>query len=423
MRIYIIGGGASGIAAAIAAARKGAAVTILEHKDRIGKKILATGNGRCNLTNLHMEASCFRGDDTAIVDKVLRRFDAEDTLKFFRDLGLLTKTRGNYVYPRTDQASTVLEILLMELRRLHVHLETDTHVTSVEKTKKEFRIRASQKEKGEKVYHADKVILASGGKAASAQGSDGSGYGLAKAMGHSLSPVVPALTALRASEKIFSRLAGIRTEATVTLYLDGRETAADTGELQLTNYGISGIPVFQVSRYASKGLYQKKEVTARIDFLPAMCEKEFLLYLSERKRKETDTVMEEFLIGVFHKKLIPVFLEYAGIGCHMKAEVVSEADFQRLVKTCKGFPVHIIAANSFEQAQVCAGGVRTAQVKADTLESIYTPGFYLTGELLDIDGICGGYNLQWAWATGYLAGRDAAAERVHRTDRRTYDSD
>lgn len=327
------------------------------------------------------------------------------------------------MYPRTDQASTVLEILLMELRRLHVHLETDTHVTSVEKTKKEFRIRASQKEKGEKVYHADKVILASGGKAASAQGSDGSGYGLAKAMGHSLSPVVPALTALRASEKIFSRLAGIRTEATVTLYLDGRETAADTGELQLTNYGISGIPVFQVSRYASKGLYQKKEVTARIDFLPAMCEKEFLLYLSERKRKETDTVMEEFLIGVFHKKLIPVFLEYAGIGCHMKAEVVSEADFQRLVKTCKGFPVHIIAANSFEQAQVCAGGVRTAQVKADTLESIYTPGFYLTGELLDIDGICGGYNLQWAWATGYLAGRDAAAERVHRTDRRTYDSD
>ena len=408
MKICIIGGGASGIVAAIAAARKGATVTVLEHKDKIGKKILATGNGRCNLTNLHMTPDCYRGDHLDIVNTVLDQFNEKDTITFFEKLGVMTKTRGDYIYPRTDQASVILDVLLKELNRLHVEMEADNHVISLEKTKKGFRIITRTKENEIRKYYADKVILSSGGKASPALGSDGSGYDLAKSMGHTLSPVVPALVSLKGEGKYFSKIAGVRADAKVSLYVDDIESGSDTGELQLTNYGISGIPVFQISRYASKGLYRKKKVVVQIDFLPTISEEDFQQCLLQLRKERRDDTAEEILTGIFHQKIIPVLLEHAGIRCRTKISSISCEGILQLVKCCKAFPVRITAANSFEQAQVCAGGVRTDEVNPYTLESLYVPGFYLTGELLDIDGICGGYNLQWAWATGYLAGRDAS---------------
>ena len=404
-KICVIGGGASGLTAAIAAARRGAEVFILEQKEKAGKKILATGNGRCNLTNTYMSPECFRGGNPEFIQKVLENFGFSDTWRFFEELGVVLKKRGTYVYPRTDQASTILEVLMMELLRLKVRIYTDTKVTGIEPVRKGFKIYTASNNQR---FQADKVILATGGKAAAKLGSDGSGYTLAKSLGHTITPVVPALVQLRTEGSSLKKAAGVRTECKVTLYIEGVKAAEDTGELQITDYGISGIPVFQVSRYASMALYEKKEVKALLDFLPGMEEKEYAGLLQKRREGRKEDTAEDFLIGIFHKKLIPVLLKEAGISCHAKVKELDGKKLKAVVKACKEYPVKISAANSFEQAQVCAGGVCTQEVDENTMESRYVPGLYITGELLDVDGICGGYNLNFSWSTGYCAGCNSA---------------
>lgn len=405
-KVCVIGGGASGMAAAIAASRLGAEVTILEHKDRLGKKLLSTGNGRCNFTNAHMTARCFRSSSSLdFVEDVLARFGTADTLRFFEELGVMHKSRDGYFYPRSDQAATIVEVLMMELYRRHVSIITEAHVLSVEKKNDGFSIFVKGKKQP---YYADKVILSAGAKAASVLGSDGSGYLLAKSLGHAITPVVPALVQLRAKGNFFKKIAGVRAEAKVSIYVDGKYAASETGELQLTNYGISGIPVFQVSRYAAMGLHNHKQVTAEIDFLPALKSSKFKELLEKRLADRRENNAEEFLIGIFHQKLIPVLLTEARIDPRTKVKDLQSAHLKQLVNTCKNFYIKIEDTNSFEQAQVCAGGVPISEIKYGSMESRYVKGAYLTGELLDVDGICGGYNLQWAWATGYLAGTDAA---------------
>ena len=425
--IGIIGGGASGMAAAIAAARNGAKVTIIEQKERLGKKILATGNGRCNLTNEYMETECFRGEDTSCVDEVLEQFGYKDTLRFFEELGVLTKSKNGYIYPRSEQATAVVDAMEMELKRLGVKIMLQTSVKDVKKTKKGFHVRGIEKisketpadKKGKKKKPSefiekemncsfDKVILAAGGKASSVLGSDGSGYIFAKAFGHSLSTVVPALVQLRSEDSCFKQLAGIRTEGTVHLMVDGQLVASDTGEIQLTDYGISGIPVFQVSRYAAVGLYEHKKVQAVIDFMPYYSEQDFIEILLSRLDKCQNDTVEEYLQGIFNKKLIPVLLTKMNMKISENIKNISKEWFVSFVHFCKDYTVQINGTNSFDQAQVCAGGVRMSEIMNETMESRYVEGMYITGELLDIEGICGGYNLQWAWSTGVIAGRSAS---------------
>lgn len=401
--IIIVGGGASGMTAAVTAAREGAKVTIMEQKDRVGKKILSTGNGRCNLTNEHMTADCFRGDDTSIVSEVLGQFGYKETLQFFEDLGVIVKNKQGYIYPLSEQASTILDILRMEIEHLGIRVFLEESVKSVSKNRRGFVVKTDKS-----TLQGDAVILASGGKAAPVLGSDGSGYTLAKSFGHSLSPVVPALTALKGKGNYFKQIAGVRTHATVSAYVDGRFAATDTGELQLTNYGISGIPVFQISRYAAKALYAKKSVTVEIDFLPLMKEQELKTFLKDRRVRHSEKSAEDFFVGMFHKKIIGMLLNKTHIRRELPIGEMTDGQTDAFVHLCKHFVVEIEGTNSFEQAQVCAGGVRTTEVNPGTMESVYADGLYLTGELLDIDGICGGYNLQWAWATGYIAGRHAA---------------
>ncbi len=401
--VIVVGGGASGLVAAITAAREGALVTIIEQKDRLGKKILSTGNGRCNLTNEYMESKCFRGDDTSIVPIVLEQFGYEETVRFFENLGILLKSRQGYIYPISDQATTVLDILKMEAARLKIEVRLEESVTSIHKNKKGFQIKTTKAS-----YHGDAVILATGGKASPVLGSDGSGYKLAKECGHSLSPVVPALVQLKCKGNYFKQLSGIRTNAKVSLFVDGKFVDADTGELQLTNYGISGIPVFQISRYAAKALYFKKQVSVQIDFLPTMSLADLETYIASRTKDHGHKKMEAFLIGMFHQKLISVLLKEAKIPSELSAEKMKPDQWRTLIKTVKNFAVVVEGTNSFEQAQICAGGVRTSEIDPRTMESVYMRDLYLTGELLDVDGICGGYNLQWAWATGFLAGKHAA---------------
>lgn len=402
-RVIIVGGGASGLVAAIAAARNGASVTIIEQKDRVGKKILSTGNGRCNLTNEYMEPNCFRGDDTSIVSTVLEQFGYKDTVSFFEELGVILKNRQGYIYPISDQASTILDVLCFEISRLNVDVVLEESVKDIRKISKEFSVKTNKTS-----YKCDAVILATGGKAASILGSDGSGYNLAKSFGHSISTVVPALVQLVGTGNYFKQVSGVRTNAEVKLFVNEKCVASDTGELQLTNHGISGIPVFQVSRYAAKALLDKNPVTAEIDFLPIMSEDELRKYIISRKETQGHRSAEEFFIGMVHSKLAIMFLKEAYIPLHISANEIRDDKWDKLLDFIKHFKVAIVETNSFEQAQVCAGGVCTNEVNADTMESNLVDDLYLIGELLDVDGICGGYNLQWAWATGYIAGKNAA---------------
>ena len=406
-KIAVIGGGASGLVAAIAAARTNpqAQITIYEKKDTVGKKILATGNGRCNLTNKDMKSSYFRSDNFLIAEEVLQRFGYEDTITFFSSLGLMTKARGDYVYPYSDQASTVLELLKLELKRLHVKIYTEAQVTDIVPVSRGFTIST-----GKQKTKADAVILSCGGKANSKLGSDGSGYTLAKNLGHTMVPVVPALVQLKVKNHPFAKAAGVRTDAIVTAICQGKEAATDHGELQLTAYGISGIPVFQISRYIAKALYLKQDAKVMIDFLPDLTEEALLDLFIKRKSGREQMTCADYLLGIFHQKLIPRFLEQARIRMHTPVSELSDTQIKSLVKAVKKSVVIIDTTNGFENAQVCAGGISTTEIHPETMESRYVEHLYLTGELLDVDGICGGYNLQWAWATGYLAGTAAARE-------------
>ena len=350
-KVVVIGAGAAGMMAAISAAEHGAHTVVLEHKDRVGKKILSTGNGRCNFTNLVQTPQCYRSDDPKFPWRVITQFDEKKTVEFFQNIGVYAKNRNGYLYPNSDQAGAVLDSLRMEMERLCVEVHTETEVLEIIPKKNRFVIRT-----GNGNVTADRVILAAGSKAAPVTGSDGSGYAIAKKMGHRIVPVLPALVQLKCKGKFFQSIAGVRIQGCVSLYVDGDCVCRDTGEIQLTQYGISGIPVFQVSRFAAKALYNKQEVTAVLNFMPQM----------------------------------------------------SEEELRTLARLIQQFEVNVEGTNSFEQAQVCCGGVSTEEVKEDTLESSYVPGVYFAGEILDVDGICGGYNLQWAWSSGWIAGREAA---------------
>lgn len=403
--VAVIGGGAAGMMAAVTAASEGACVILLEHKDRIGKKILSTGNGRCNFTNTHQEPLCYHSEDPLFPWGIIEKFDARKTISFFLQLGIYSKNRNGYLYPNSDQASAVLDAFRMELERLHVDVRTGVQTQGIDPGKKGFVIRTDAGN-----VRADRVILSTGSKAAPATGSDGSGYDLAKQLGHRLVPVLPALVQLRCEGSFFKAVAGVRVNGSVAIWTEGECIAKDKGEIQLTDYGISGIPVFQVSRYASKLLYERKEVTAVLDFMPDFTEEQTGAFLSARAKTRPEKPADLFLIGLFHKKLSDLWIKTARIPRDKKAGTLTEDEINSLVRLIKCFEVPVKATNPYEQAQVCCGGVDTAEVDPETLESRYVPGLYFAGEILDVDGMCGGYNLQWAWSSGYVAGKNSCLQ-------------
>lgn len=405
-QVVIVGGGASGMVAAIAAAREGAQVTVLEQKESLGKKILSTGNGRCNMTNLKMDDGCYRGGESGFAGRVIGHFPVADTLAFFEGLGILTRERNGYVYPYPEQASAVLEGLLLEIRHLGIQVETGCPVRRIRRN----REGGFQVEAGDRVFGGDAVVLAAGSKAAPATGSDGSGYGLAASLGHRVIEPLPALVQLRCRGKFFKQVAGIRCEARVAVRVDGRVAAEDTGELQLTDYGLSGIPTFQVSRFASRALAGKKQVEAVVDFFPAWSREELGTWLDARRKHFPDRLCGEFFNGVFQRKLSGALLGAAGIALDRRVEEIPEGLWRRFAGLVKAFAVPVTGTNPFDRAQVCCGGVDTREVDGDTMESRLVPGLYLAGELVDVDGICGGYNLQWAWSSGYVAGSHAGGK-------------
>ena len=413
--VAVIGGGAAGMMSAIEAARAGAIVTLIEKNPQLGKKLATTGNGRCNYTNLDMNdriGGKFRGFHPEFAAPALNALPPEAVLDWFRAIGVEPRFRGSYVYPNSDQASAVVDALREELHRLSVKVHYNAEVKSVQRIDTDegyFMIQCT-----DAVVKADRVILAAGSKAAPKTGSNGDGYFIARKLGHTIVPYVPALCGIRCAGDAFRALAGIRTEAALELVVDGHSVDREVGELQLVDYGISGIPVFQLSRYAAYALQEGKKAAVYINFLPGFTDeaedpRECALRLyRQRQQRLAGRKMESFFTGLLHQKLGQLLLRMASVRPELPVAELSEKQLRSLASLSVRFKAECVEMNGFLQAQVVAGGVDTTEVDPYTMASRLVPGLYFAGEVLDIDGICGGYNLQWAWASGFVAGRHAA---------------
>ncbi len=405
-RIAIVGGGASGMMAAITAAEHGAEVWLYESKDRLGKKILATGNGKCNFTNLVQDDSCYRGTDADFSRKVRDAFNVDQTLDFFRKIGIEPKVKNGYVYPNSEQAASVADALSMELRAKRVKVIQE-QVFSVKGEDGAFLVKS---EHGQNEF--DKVILCCGSPAGMKNTKEFTGYSLAERFGHHITDLIPALVQLRCKEKWFKTISGVRTEGIVTVFENGKEIATEKGELLFAEYGLSGIPVFQISRFAGEALNRGSNVTCKVDLLPGYTQEELEMLLVKRFETLKNRTAEELLVGLHNHKVNYILLKELGIDpvADSKKAYCFE-DFARLAGLYKGLICQVTELNPFANAQVCAGGVDTSEINNITMESKLVKGLYFAGELVDVDGTCGGYNLQWAWSSGYVAGLHAAEEK------------
>lgn len=397
--LVVIGAGASGMMAAITAAREHKTVCIIEKLDRAGKKLLATGNGKCNFTNALMQPSCFHGEK-AFVSYVLDQFSVEECLSFFYSIGVFPKNKNGYYYPNSEQAVSVVNALLYELERLGVKIYFETFVAEINSCEAEVSIFTN---KG--TFLARKLVIATGLLAAPKLGSDGSLFEIIKGFGHRFEPILPALCGFYCKGLKFKQVSGVRAYGTVNAYIDDVKCASDTGEIQFTDYGLSGIPVFQISRYLSKGLYEKKKVEIRFNLLPDFDKEELMTELEYRKKMCSSMPVSALLNGLINQKLSDMVLEKAGVDVLRYTDSISAQELMRIVELLQEIKVKVTNYRDFEFAQVCTGGIPITDINEKTLESKLVKHVYFTGEILDVDGICGGYNLHFAWATGYIAGK------------------
>ncbi len=435
--LVIVGGGAAGMMAAIQAAKRGIDTAVLEGNELPGKKLLATGNGKCNFTNRVQRLDCYRGGQPKVAMQLLERYPVEKILACFEEIGILSKERNGYVYPYSEQAAAVRDAMELAMRQLGVTLYTSCHVEAIVKEQGSFRIRAQQrylladaggkgktqnKKKPPKpvfsepepvAFTAKQVILATGGNAGNIKGADGSGYALAQSLGLGLIQPVPALVQLTTADAECALLAGVRLDAAATLQV-GDALYQEQGEFLFTDYGISGIPVLQLSRYAACALLRNKKqpkVKLYLDFFPNTMENSLKIQFAERFERFAERTDEQKLIGVLPAKLNPVVLKRAGLEPERRTvgkDIVEAAE--RLAGVVKRFELTITGTNAFEFAQVTAGGVPMDELESQTLESRCCKGLYIVGELADMDGTCGGYNLQWAWMSAMAAVDAIAAE-------------
>lgn len=403
-RIIVVGGGAAGMMAAIVAKRNGASVVLLERNDRVGKKLLTTGNGRCNYTNLNLRIDNYHGENNGFPEKALSGFNVDKTMEFFELLGITPADEDNgKVYPLSFQASSMLDVLRYEMDYLGVELVTEAFVSDINK-KKKFIVKL----KDGRTFEGDKLILATGGMAMPVSGSDGNGYSLVKSLGHAVTDVFPGLVQLKLDGNIFKQVNGVKFIGLAGVYCNNKLVTQDTGDILFTDYGISGPPILQISRKAIELMNRGKEVELRISIITSKTKEELKDYLSARFRNLYMKTIEEALIGFVHKKLILPILKELNIDKSIKASSLSEESIDSLARLLTSWSFKIIGNKGWGQAQVTAGGVNTTQVDRRTMESKLVDGLYIIGELLDVDGDCGGYNLQWAWSSGYAAGINAS---------------
>ena len=395
MVIGIIGGGASGMAAALAASENpDNHILLFERQARVGRKLQATGNGRCNLTNLGAAPEHYHGDQADFVRYALDHFNVKATLEWFRSLGLFTVAEpSGKVYPYSDQANSVLDVLRFALEKPNIALHAGVEITRVKKAEGGFCLMAE----GE-TFFCDRLIVACGGLAGSKLGGGMWGYKLLRGLGHGCTRLRPALVQLKSGWKGCISLKGVRANCQVQIYRDGQLYNQSTGELQFTDYGISGPVIFETSRDVCQGggLWQ-----CHLDFLPDMDAETLCSELL--RRRSTHWTTDDLLTGILHNRLGRVLTATAGIRTMPCAEL-TERQIREVVSLVKCLELDLTDTMGMDNAQVTAGGIFTAEFNETTMESRLVPGLYACGEVLDIDGDCGGYNLQWAWSSGRLAG-------------------
>jgi predicted Rossmann fold flavoprotein len=401
----VIGGGAAGMTAAIFAARNGAKVTVLEQLPKVGRKILATGNGRCNFTNVNMDIGKYHGSNVKFAYGVLGRYGYMDTIRFFEDLGLYWIEEDGRVYPASQQASSVLDVLRYEMDYLGVEEACDVGIEEIAFQSNGFTIKLKD---GSKIF-GDKVILATGGKANPGLGSKGSGYELAKSLGHKIMEPFPSLVQIKLESPYLKGIAGVRHTGRASIEKSGESLREDFGEVQFTDYGVSGIPVLQLSRIVGEYLKTGDKLLFCLDMFPRISKDELFQLLLKRNNLRPEKPLHISFIGLINKRLINALLKEGEISdVNMPCRNVTREQLDRFAGILKKWSFNIIGTKSWSEAQVTAGGVSVSDINPKTMESKLVPGLYFAGEILDIDGDCGGYNLHWAWSTGSIAGISAA---------------
>lgn len=402
MVVGIIGAGASGMAAALTAAENpNVSVILMERQTRVGRKLQATGNGRCNLSNIKANSGGYHGQHPDFVLPAIDAFPPEATLQWFHNLGLYTVTESTgKVYPYSDQANSVVDVLRLNLNKPNIELKLGFEVEKVQKNDAGFTVVGS-----DETVSCDRLIVACGGIAGSKLGGTMSGYKLLAKLGHKSTRLRPSLVQIKTSWGGIGGLKGVRANCHVQILKDGALFSESTGELQLTEQGISGPVVFEISRDVC---YGAGEWTARLDFLPDWSNEQLMQELTQRRN--TNLPMEELLTGILHNRLGRVLAKTAGIKGKTLASEISNLEIASVCQAVKALEIALTEPLGMDSAQVTAGGVLTEQFDAFTMESRLVPGLYACGEVLDIDGDCGGYNLQWAWSSGRLAGLCAGKE-------------
>ena len=396
MVIGIIGGGASGMAAALAAAENPKVqVILMERQARVGRKLGATGNGRCNLTNLHAASGGYHGNEPSFAEYAISAFDPEKTLNWFSRLGLFTVAEeSGRVYPYSDQANSVVDVLRFALERDNITVKLGFEAEKVKKTASGFHIASKEDD-----VECDRLIIACGGLAGTRLGGTMSGYKFLRSLGHKCTKLRPTLVQLKSSWGGCTGLKGVRCNCHAAVFQDGRIHSESTGELQFTEYGISGPVIFEISRDVCQ---EKGNWVCRLDFLPEISGETLMAELT--RRKSTNLPASELLTGILHNRLGRVLSQSAGIPQSRMVSQLSDYDLEQAVLAVKEFEIGLTEPTGMDSAQVTAGGIVTREFDDKTMESRIVPGLYACGEVLDIDGDCGGYNLQWAWSSGRLAG-------------------
>lgn len=397
--VAVIGAGAAGILASLNACKKHR-VVLIDANDKCGKKILLTGNGRCNYWNADMGAHMYETDCKDALENIMSDINVFDVLNYLASIGIYPKIKNGYYYPYSNQASSIREIFQKKIESSSIEFKANFKVTDIKKQADGFVITSADG----KTVKCDKLVIATGSKAAPKTGSDGSGYDLARRLGHRINTVSPALTSLISHGKFLKEWEKIRCDAKVSLFVNDKFVKEDTGEIQLTSTGISGICTFNISGVAAKSISDGDKVRVAINFMPNL-EEGFYDWFSTRCAVLGNATLEQALESIFNYKLMFVLLKEAGVSKDDLWFKLTEDKKKALCNTIERFSLEITGADSYEKAQVCTGGVPLAEVNPYTMESTVTEGLYLAGEILDVDGRCGGYNLAFAFISGYIAGR------------------
>ena len=396
MNVCVIGGGAAGMLAALTAAENGHRVLLLERQSRVGCKLLATGNGRCNLSNYHVSPAHYHGG-AGFCDFALSQFDVGETLQYFASLGLLTVSEASgRIYPMSNMAGSVLDVLRYALERPEIDLQTGQTVTAVRKMPEGFSVKTETD-----TFSARCLILAAGGAAGSKVGGGMDGYRLAKSLGHHRTALYPSLVQLKTDPTYPRALKGVKAQCGISICRGSQVLARNSGEVLFTEYGVSGPAILDLSRSVSAG---GSDLTCLLNFFPDWEEAEVLHWLSQRQAAMAAHEASALLTGSCHTRLGQMICKSAGFT-NQRAAGLTRDDLRRIARQATHFALPITGTCGFDQAQVTAGGLDTSEFDPRTLQSRLVSGLYACGELLDIDGDCGGYNLQWAWSSGRLAGK------------------